>query len=785
MKRAAKDIVLGLLAISGLLLPALARADKVGINFIGGSTVNGMPGPLASDEVAGWIPQKFWNNASDASGSLNPEGDADAGIAVFYSGFSASWADAYGIRSTPVSDAGGNSRLMKGYLNSDDTPTGSIVVTITNVPGVFTSAGYAVVVYFDGDNGGAARVSKFTLSAPNFGQQTLYGLDKANTDFAGTFKEVPGSSTSDLGGSTPDGNVLVFATLTDSAFTLTVNGASTSDLNSRAALNAIQIVDARLLPNPPGPTITSSGTATGMINAVFSYAITAINNPTSFGASGLPSGLSVNPASGLISGIPTVAGTFQVTLAATNANGSATKPLTLTINPAQVNFTPLDSGTTNRLDGASLWNADSGLIAGVGGTLLVTTDGGQTWKSLNTGFTNDLTGIRVIDTTAFLIGSGGLIARSFDGGLSWTRFALPTTFVFHDLSFINPNYGFVVGDGGTIAFYNGSDWTIQASGVTNDLFAVQSVGSTAYAAGAGGSILRYNGTNWVALDSGTTNTTFYDVAFSDENVGYVVGSNGTLCRTLNGGADWTPLTSGVNTSLRAIRIINAATVVVAGDNGVVLFTTDGGSNWSRLSTGTNVAWSGLDFAGGRGLLFGEGGVIYLFRLVFIPVNQPPVVTIIEPTNNVAIVACVPFAVQANAGDPDGFVSRVEFYLNGSKLGERTSGPYRIGWDTDAVGTYTLTTRATDNNGAIGVSAPVTVVIVPPPLHNLIVHGFTSNGAFRLCFGGAPGKSYTVQGSVNLADWSDLGTIVETNGILEFLDVNATNFNHRFYRAVQQ
>src|SRR6185437_1527933 len=383
MKRAAKDITLGLLAISGLLSPAVARADKVGINFIGGSTVNGTPAPMAANESAGWIPQKFWNNASGSGGSINPVGDADAGISVFYSGFSASWSDSFGTRSTPVADNGGNSRLMKGYLNTDDTPGGRITVTVTGVPGVFTAGGYAVVVYFDGDNVAAARVSGFTLTAPNFGQQTLYGLDKANTDFGGTFKEVSGSSTSDLGSSTPDGNVLAFATLTDSAFTLTVNGASTSDLNPRGALNAIQIVDARLLPNPPGPAITSSGTATGMVNAVFSYAISAINNPTNFGPSGLPSGLTINPTNGLVSGIPAVAGTFQVTLIATNANGSATKPLTLTINPAQVNFTPLNSGTTNRLDGGSLWNSDSGLIAGVGGALLVTTNGGQTWKSLN------------------------------------------------------------------------------------------------------------------------------------------------------------------------------------------------------------------------------------------------------------------------------------------------------------------------------------------------------------------------------------------------------------------
>ena len=80
------------------------------------------------------------------------------------------------------------------------------------------------------------------------------------------------------------------------------------------------------------PVITSSDRASGTVGMAFSYQITATNSPTSFGAAGLPSGLTVNTVSGLVSGTPTgAAGTSSVTLSATNSGGTGSAPLTLTI----------------------------------------------------------------------------------------------------------------------------------------------------------------------------------------------------------------------------------------------------------------------------------------------------------------------------------------------------------------------------------------------------------------------------------------------------------------------
>jgi ELWxxDGT repeat protein len=81
--------------------------------------------------------------------------------------------------------------------------------------------------------------------------------------------------------------------------------------------------------------ITSPLSIDAPLSQPFSYTITANNNPVSFGAVGLPPGLTLNPATGVISGTPTLSGTFTITLTATDTNGnSVSGALTLTISPS-------------------------------------------------------------------------------------------------------------------------------------------------------------------------------------------------------------------------------------------------------------------------------------------------------------------------------------------------------------------------------------------------------------------------------------------------------------------
>ena len=85
--------------------------------------------------------------------------------------------------------------------------------------------------------------------------------------------------------------------------------------------------------NTTAPVITSATTASGTVGTAFSYQITATNSPTSFGATGLPAGFSVNSGTGLIAGTPTAPGTSTINLSATNAGGTGHATLTLTVTP--------------------------------------------------------------------------------------------------------------------------------------------------------------------------------------------------------------------------------------------------------------------------------------------------------------------------------------------------------------------------------------------------------------------------------------------------------------------
>jgi PKD repeat protein len=83
------------------------------------------------------------------------------------------------------------------------------------------------------------------------------------------------------------------------------------------------------------PIITGPTSAPATAGAAFvTYTIAATGSPTSYGAAGLPAGLTVNPVTGAINGTPTAAGVSIATISATNGVGTGTATLTITVAPA-------------------------------------------------------------------------------------------------------------------------------------------------------------------------------------------------------------------------------------------------------------------------------------------------------------------------------------------------------------------------------------------------------------------------------------------------------------------
>jgi hypothetical protein len=149
--------------------------------------------------------------------------------------------------------------------------------------------------------------------------------------------------------------------------TPTAAGTSTVTLsatNSGGTGNATLTVTIAAVTAPP--MITSATTASGTVGSAFSYQITATNSPTSYGATGLPAGLTVNSGTGSITGTPTATGTSTVTLSATNSGGTGNATLTVTIAAAgpvtTSGVTPISGSTAG---GTAVTITGTGFAAGV------------------------------------------------------------------------------------------------------------------------------------------------------------------------------------------------------------------------------------------------------------------------------------------------------------------------------------------------------------------------------------------------------------------------------------
>lgn len=281
------------------------------------------------------------------------------------------------------------------------------------------------------------------------------------------------------------------------------------------------------------------------------------------------------------------AGTYDVTLEIADRYQIFRETKTQYIN-ADTSWVHSDPGKTVNLRSVFFADAMNGWIAGSGGIILASDDGGITWidQSENT----------------FIIGS----VRS--DGEGWAKAKLElvrpdkdadktltpiTTDDLNSIFFLNGSLGFVAGANGTILKTTnaGSKWSLLNTATNDDINSIFFIDShKGWAGTAAGAVLKTGdgGESWertVAAAEGLN-----AICFISESRGWACGENGLIIETSDGGASWQLLEAGITNNLNDIHFANVHTGWACGDDGNLFKTNDRGDTWtpSDLPTSENL-----------------------------------------------------------------------------------------------------------------------------------------------------------------------------------------------------
>jgi photosystem II stability/assembly factor-like uncharacterized protein len=316
-------------------------------------------------------------------------------------------------------------------------------------------------------------------------------------------------------------------------------------------------------------------------------------------------------------------------------------------------LTPQQSGTTNRLQAISPVNARVAWASGTGGTFVVTTNGGATWRAGVVPGAQDLEfrdveGIS--ERVAYLMAAGpgeaSRIYKTEDGGATWTlQFENHNPSAFYDcFAFWDQKSGVTFSDAVSGVFpairtTDGTTWQNigarlpaaqdgeAAFAASGTCVAVQG-GKRAWIATGGAAKARVltttdGGNTWQAHDTpitqGTPISGGISIAFRDPHHGILAGGDLGSARVPtdnvavsdDGGVTWTlasptPFASAVY-GLAYVPGFGKRTVVATGPAGAA-WSADDGASWQGLA-GVSGFWA-VGFAGrSAGWLVGVGGTI--------------------------------------------------------------------------------------------------------------------------------------------------------------------------------
>ena len=298
---------------------------------------------------------------------------------------------------------------------------------------------------------------------------------------------------------------------------------------------------------------------------------------------------------------------------------------------ASAAWTRQRSGTMAWLHAVYFLDQSHGWVAGSGGTLLETRDGGQTWRKLYSLTTDTLRDVYFADEkTGWLLcerdslklktndEARAYLLKTTDGGLSWRRVNFEGLDVNARLAhavFAGAERGWVFGESGVVLATNdgGTHWTPRTLPTRHLLLGGARDGTRGWLVGAGATIVQTSdgGLTWQrSIVRDGAGARFTAASFVGNSLGWTVGSGGRIFATTDGGHTWLEQQSNVDADLMDVKFIDAAEGWAVGSQGVLLHTINGGARWAPESSGTTHALERLFFVDqSHGWAVGFGGTI--------------------------------------------------------------------------------------------------------------------------------------------------------------------------------
>ena len=110
-------------------------------------------------------------------------------------------------------------------------------------------------------------------------------------------------------------------------------------------------------------------------------------------------------------------------------------------------------------------------------------------------------------------------------------------------------------------------------------------------------------------------------------------------------------------------------------------------------------------------------------------GSAPSVALDAPANNATVGVNAPVTLRATATSTSGFITGVQFFVNGVALAIDTTFPYTATWTPAATGGYVLSARATDNLGNVTDSGVVSLTVASSAAPTVTVSNPANGSAF--------------------------------------------------------